>query len=59
VIGTFESAKQFGVDKGMPVALLVDRTGKIADVHLGMVDKDAFEREIQTLLTEPGKNNTH
>jgi thiol-disulfide isomerase/thioredoxin len=59
VIGTFESAKQFGVDKGMPVTLLVDRTGKIADVHPGMVDKDAFEREIQTLLKEPGKNNTH
>ena len=59
VIGTFESAKQFGVDKGMPVTLLVDRTGKIADVHAGMVDKDAFEREIQTLLKEPGKNNAH
>jgi len=59
VIGTFESAKQFGVDKGMPVTLLVDRTGKIADLHAGMVDKDAFEREIQTLLKEPGKNNTH
>ena len=59
VIGTFESAKQFGVDKGMPVTLLVDRTGKIADVHPGMVDKDTFEREIQTLLKEPAKNNTH
>jgi len=43
----------------MPVTLLVDRTGKIADVHPGMVDKDAFEREIQTLLKEPGKNNAH
>jgi peroxiredoxin len=59
VIGTFESAKQFGVDKGMPVTLLVDRAGKIADVHPGMVDKDAFEREIQALLKEPGKNNAH
>ena len=57
VIGTFESAKQFGVDKGMPVSVLIDRTGKIADLHPGMVDKDAFEREIQTLLKEPAKNN--
>lgn len=57
VIGTLESAKQFGVDKGMPVSLLIDRTGKIADLHPGMVDKDAFEREIQTLLKEPAKNN--
>lgn len=59
VIGTFESAKQFGVDKGMPVSVLIDRDGKMADVHPGMVDKDAFEREIQTLLKESGKNNTH
>lgn len=55
VIGTFESAKQFGVDKGMPVTLLIDRAGKVADVHPGMVDKDAFEREIQTLLKETPK----
>ena len=52
VIGTIESAKQFGVDKGMPVTLLIDRAGRIADVHLGMVDKSAFELEIQTLLKE-------
>ena len=52
VIGTFESAKQFGVDKGMPVSVLIDREGKIADIHPGMVDKDAFEHEIQALLSE-------
>lgn len=52
VIGTFESAKQFGVDKGMPVSVLIDRDGKIADVHLGMVDKAAFEHEIRALLKE-------
>ena len=53
VIGTFESAKQFGADKGMPVSVLIDRDGKIADLHPGMVDKAAFEREIQLLLNEP------
>jgi len=56
VLGTFESAKQFGVDKGMPVSVLIDRDGKIADLHPGMVDKDAFEHEIQTLLKETPKN---
>jgi thiol-disulfide isomerase/thioredoxin len=59
VIGTFESAKQFGVDKGMPISVLIDRTGKIADVHLGMVDRAAFEREIQALLKETPKNIAH
>lgn len=56
VIGTFESAKQFGVDKGMPVSVLIDRDGKVADVHPGMVDKVAFEHEIQSLLKETPKN---
>jgi peroxiredoxin len=55
VMGTFESAKQFGVAKGMPITLLIDRNGKVADVHPGMVDKAAFEREIQTLLNENTK----
>src|SRR5215472_3440510 len=48
----WKSVKPFGVDKGMPVTLLIDRQGKIADVHPGMVDKEAFEREIQALLKE-------
>ena len=56
VVGTFESAKQFGADKGMPVSVLIDRNGRIADVHPGMVDKAAFEQEIQTLLKERTKN---
>ena len=56
VLGTMESAKPFGIDKGMPISVLIDRAGKIADIHLGMVDKDACEREIQTLLKEPPEN---
>ena len=59
VVGTFESAKPFGVDKGMPVSVLIDRDGKIADIHPGMVDKDAFEHEIQTLLKERASNAAH
>jgi len=34
---------------------LIDRAGKIADSHVGMVNKDAFEKEIQILLKEPAK----
>jgi hypothetical protein len=36
----------------MPMTLLIDREGKIADSHSGVVNKDGFEREIQTLLQE-------
>src|SRR5215469_14192937 len=59
VIGTFESAKQFGADKGMPVSVLIDRSGRIADIHPGMVDRAAFEREIQLLVKEAPRNTPH
>ncbi|HKE33631.1 MAG TPA: TlpA disulfide reductase family protein, partial [Candidatus Acidoferrum sp.] len=59
VLGTMESAKPFGIDKGMPVSVLIDRNGKIADIHSGVVDKAAFEREIQTLLKEPANSAAH
>ena len=39
----------------LPVTLLIDREGRIADSHAGMVVKDAWEREIQALLREPSK----
>jgi hypothetical protein len=36
--------------------LLIDREGKIADSHVGMVDKDAFDGEIRVLLQDSAKN---
>jgi cytochrome c biogenesis protein CcmG/thiol:disulfide interchange protein DsbE len=51
VIGTFELAKPFGVE-ALPVMLLIDRNGRIADLHAGMVDSATFEKEIEALLRE-------
>jgi len=51
VVGNPDLAKLYGVDS-MPMTLLIDRDGKIAASHVGMVDKDAFESEIQILLKE-------
>jgi peroxiredoxin len=58
VIGNWDLANLFGIT-ALPVTLLIDRDGKIADLHVGMVDRDAFEREIQILLKEkaPEKNS--
>jgi cytochrome c biogenesis protein CcmG/thiol:disulfide interchange protein DsbE len=56
VIGTQDLGKLYGVDS-MPVTLLIDRDGKIADSHSGMVDKNNFEHEIRTLLREDAKNS--
>ena len=57
VIGNEALAKLYAVD-ALPVTLLIDRNGKIAVSHAGMVEKDAFEKEIQALLQDTAKNIT-
>ena len=54
VVGNSDLARIYGVDS-MPMTLLIDRGGKIAASHVGMVDKDAFEREIQIVLHDGRK----
>jgi len=39
--------------KSLPVTLLIDRNGRIADSHVGVVDKVKWEEQIQKLLQEP------
>jgi peroxiredoxin len=36
----------------MPVTLLIDRKGRVAEWHVGMVEKDAWEKQILRLLRE-------
>jgi peroxiredoxin len=55
VIGNEGLGKQFGVES-MPVTLLIDRDGKIAESHAGVVDKNSFEQEILELLDERAKS---
>lgn len=49
VLGDEPLAKQYGVT-ALPVTLLIDGEGKIAASHTGLVDKNAFEKKIQSLL---------
>lgn len=49
VIGNEDLAKQYGL-ASMPMTVLIDREGKIAALHTGMVDKAACEAEIRKLL---------
>ena len=44
-------AKQFNIT-GLPLTLLIDREGRIADAHAGMVDKDNWELEVREVLKE-------
>ena len=58
VIGNDALGKQYGLD-GMPLTALVDREGRIADVHSGVVDRDATEQKIQRLLKENSATAVH
>lgn len=49
VIGTDDIARLYGL-KTLPVTLLIDRSGKVAVAHTGLVDKDSFENNIRSLL---------
>lgn len=44
--------KTFGLPASLPVTLLIDRGGRIAKTHPGVVEKGAFEADIRTLLGE-------
>ena len=44
-------AKTFNIT-GLPLTILIDRGGRIVDVHAGMVDKDAWEQEVRSVLQE-------
>jgi peroxiredoxin len=48
-IGNDELGARFHVEE-MPLTLLIDRKGRIALSHAGIVDKTQFEKDIQELL---------
>jgi peroxiredoxin len=52
VLGYPDLVKPYDI-ASLPVTLLIDRQGRIAHAHVGMVDKDGWEKEIQQLLKEP------
>jgi peroxiredoxin len=49
VIGSDSLAKRYHLTS-MPMTLLIDREGRIAVSHSGMVDKDDWESKIRSLL---------
>jgi peroxiredoxin len=55
VIGNDELGNQYGLE-GMPLTALIDRDGKIADVHPGLVNKAVTEQKIRMLLQQGAKN---
>jgi thiol-disulfide isomerase/thioredoxin len=50
-VGNDDIKKRFQAEE-LPKTLLIDRQGRVAVSHAGIVDRDEFERDIQELLKE-------
>jgi peroxiredoxin len=50
VLGNDKVADSFGGVDAMPTTLVIDRDGKIAAVHTGLIGKDEYRAEILNLL---------
>jgi hypothetical protein len=53
VVGNDSTAEKFGGIEALPTTFLIDRDGKIADVHVGLTSKGEFENAIEQLLQTP------
>ena len=51
VAGNFDAAGPYGIT-ALPVTVLLDRAGRVAARHVGVVDKKQFEAELKQLLAE-------
>lgn len=50
VIGSDEVADQYGGVSSLPTSFILDQTGRIASVHVGLVSKSVYQNEIEHLL---------
>ncbi len=46
-------ADQYGDVESLPTTFVLDRQGRIAAMHVGLVDKRDYQDEIQKLLADP------
>jgi len=53
VIGTEELTQQYGGVDSLPTTFVLDREGRIASLHVGLVSKSEYQNEILNLLDTP------
>jgi len=53
MVGNDSTAAMYGGIEALPTTFLIDRDGKIADVHVGLTSKSDFENAIEQLLQSP------
>jgi peroxiredoxin len=53
VVGNDQVSQLFGSIDSLPTTLVIDREGRIASMHIGLVAKKTYEQEIEQLLGTP------
>ena len=53
MIGSEVVSQQFGEIESLPTSFVLDRAGRIASNHIGLVDKVDYQNEIVKLLEDP------
>jgi peroxiredoxin len=53
VLGNDQISQLFGSIDSLPTTLVIDREGRIASMHIGLVAKNAYQKEIEQLLETP------
>ena len=55
MIGDEMTAQVYGGVDSLPTTFMLDRSGRIASVHIGLVSKSDYKSEIETLLATDAK----
>jgi peroxiredoxin len=50
VVGNDQVSQLFGSIDSLPTTLIIDREGRIASMHIGLVAKNTYQKEIEQLL---------
>ena len=50
MVGNDQVSKSYGDVDSLPTTFIIDRDGRVAFVHMGLVGKDTYENEIRSLL---------
>ncbi len=50
LLGNVETVKAFDWGSAIPATFFIGRDGRITNVHVGFIDRETFDREVQKLL---------
>jgi hypothetical protein len=53
MVGTEEMSQLYGAVDSLPTTFMLDREGRIAAIHIGLVSKSKYEEDIRHLLDNP------